>query len=143
MNLPQEIILKSEEDTKKFANDFAFSLKGDELIILKGDLGAGKTFFARQIIKFFCGMDTNVTSPTFNILQTYKAKNFTIYHYDLYRLRDGNELYELALEEAMQNNICLIEWPEIAMDILRLPMIEISLQAELDTDTRICKVKAY
>ncbi len=140
-NLEQNIILSSEQDSKKIAVNLAHNLRGNEIITFKGGLGAGKTFFARQIIQFFCGSEINVTSPTFSIVQIYQAKNFDIYHYDLYRLKDKNELYELALEEAMTNNLCLIEWPEIAADLLKSPIIEIALKLNLtDLNTRHCSI---
>src|ERR1044071_292189 len=122
------MILKSEEDTKSFAINLAKTLKAKDIVALYGDLGSGKTFIAREIIRYFCGADTIVSSPTFNILQTYETPNFTIYHYDLYRLKSPQELYELGIEEALNNNLCLIEWPEMVEPILPKPYIKVHLE---------------
>ncbi|MGL4226908.1 MAG: tRNA (adenosine(37)-N6)-threonylcarbamoyltransferase complex ATPase subunit type 1 TsaE, partial [Rickettsia sp.] len=103
------------------------------------DLGAGKTFFCREIIKYFCGEHTSIISPTFNLLQTYKAYNFTIYHYDLYRLKSPEEIYELGFEEALNGNLILIEWSEIIKHLLTPPLIEVNLEV-LDENKRLCSI---
>lgn len=136
--LQNQIILNSEEETKNFAKGFAQSLKQNNIVLLNGDLGAGKTFFCREIIKYFCGENTAITSPTFNILQIYKAPDFTIYHYDLYRLKSPDEIYELGFEEALNGNLLLIEWSEIIKYLLPSPIIEINLEV-LDNNKRLCK----
>jgi tRNA threonylcarbamoyl adenosine modification protein YjeE len=138
--LPREITyqLNSEADTNVLAGKLASELKAGDLVTLHGDLGAGKTFLAREIIRFLCGDETNVPSPTFNILQVYQAPNFKIYHYDLYRLKSHNDLYELGFEDALDGNLCLIEWPEIAAGILPSG-IEVHL--EIDGEARVCRVK--
>jgi tRNA threonylcarbamoyladenosine biosynthesis protein TsaE len=122
------MLIKNETDTKNFVQHFASNLKKNDIIALNGNLGAGKSFICREIIQYFCGAHTNVISPTFNILQTYDAPNFTIYHYDLYRLKSKSEIYELGFEEALNNNLCLIEWPEIIASILPSPYINISIE---------------
>ncbi|MGX6959961.1 MAG: tRNA (adenosine(37)-N6)-threonylcarbamoyltransferase complex ATPase subunit type 1 TsaE [Rickettsia endosymbiont of Pentastiridius leporinus] len=135
--IKNQIILNNEEETKSFAKLFAQGLKPNNIILLNGDLGAGKTFFCREIIKYFCGEKTQVSSPTFNILQTYKAPNFTIYHYDLYRLKSPEEIYELGLEEALNGNLALIEWSEIIRHLLPPPLIQVDLEV-LDDNKRLC-----
>ncbi|MCX4079198.1 tRNA (adenosine(37)-N6)-threonylcarbamoyltransferase complex ATPase subunit type 1 TsaE [Rickettsia rhipicephali] len=132
--------LNSEEETKKLAKLLAQSLKPNDIVLLNGDLGAGKTFFCREIIKYFCGENTSIISPTFNLLQTYKASNFTIYHYDLYRLKSPEEIYELGFEEALLNdNLILIEWSEIIKHLLTPPLIEVNLEV-LDNNKRLCSI---
>jgi len=166
--------LNSEEETKKLAKLLAQSLKPNDIVLLNGDLGAGKTFFCREIIKYFCGENTRIISPTFNLLQTYKASNFTIvnsdsfddrreerslytnrrddeqrsskrgsidyiYHYDLYRLKSPEEIYELGFEEALNGNLILIEWPEIIKHLLTPPLIEVNLEV-LDENKRLCSI---
>ena len=123
-----EIILSSELESKIFAHNLAKTLKKGDIITFTGDLGCGKTFLCREIIQYFCGTNINVVSPTFNLLQTYQAPNFTIYHFDLYRLKSQNELYELGIEDAFQNDICLIEWPQIIEAILPKPIIRLDLE---------------
>src|SRR4051812_39197924 len=115
---PQEFIVKSEDDTKNLAIKIAAQLKKGSIVTFSGDLGSGKTFFCRQMIKYLCGEETKVTSPTFNLLQIYQAQNFEIYHFDLYRLKRLDEVYELGIEEAFADRVCLIEWPEIISNII-------------------------
>lgn len=129
------MILDTEQDTMDFAKNLARTLKKQDIVALCGDLGTGKTLVARTIIRHFCGDNTVVTSPTFNILQTYEAPEFTIYHYDLYRLKVFNEIYELGFDDAF-NNLCIIEWPEIVEPILPKPYIKIELQ--IQGDSRSC-----
>lgn len=137
--LNNQTILNSEEETKNFASVFASTLKPNNIVLLNGNLGVGKTFFCREIIKYFCGENTAIISPTFNLLQTYKASHFTIYHYDLYRLKSPEEIYELGLEEALGSNLTLIEWSEVIKHLLPTPLIEVTLKL-LDDNKRSCKV---
>lgn len=130
------MILVTEHDTCNYALKFAQSLTSSSIVLLCGDLGAGKTFMAREIIKYFCNDNTIVTSPTFNILKIYEAKNFSIYHYDLYRIKNFNEIYELGIQEALGVHLCLIEWPEIIIPIIPKPYIKLELQSCLDG--RVC-----
>ncbi len=133
----QEFKLNNEEESGLLARKLAVSLRPGDVVTLHGDLGAGKTFFAREIIRFYCGDETVVASPTFNILQVYKAKDFFIYHYDLYRIKSVHELYELGFEEALNGNICLVEWSEVAKGILP-GSIEVHLT--IDGDGRACRI---
>jgi tRNA threonylcarbamoyladenosine biosynthesis protein TsaE len=133
------IILNNEQDSILLAESIAKNLQPSEIITFSGDLGCGKTFICREIIKYFCGEDTEVTSPTFNLVQIYKAQKCLIYHFDLYRLKYLEEIYELAIEDALQDNICLIEWPAIIEPILPRPLMKISLQI-IDNDQRSCKI---
>lgn len=130
------MIVKSTEESKQLARVLAASLNLYDVIAFIGDLGAGKSFFCREIIKFFCGKDTIVVSPTFNLLQTYQFTSGTIYHYDLHRLEHISELYELGFEDAF-NNITLIEWPQIATEVLPLHTIFITIDIIDDTTREI------
>lgn len=129
--------LRTTEDSCHLAQSLAKALQPSDIITFQGDLGCGKTFLCREIIRYFCGADTPVPSPTFNLLQVYKAKEFDIYHYDLYRLKSAEELFELGFDEALDKNVCLIEWPEIARGYLP-NAIEIKLRIE--DDVRICEI---
>jgi tRNA threonylcarbamoyladenosine biosynthesis protein TsaE len=100
------------EETAALALRFASHLKLGDVVLLKGDLGAGKSTFARALIQHLCGENTEVPSPTFTLVQTYETKAFPIWHFDFYRLKAPEEVYELGIEEAMHHGVCLIEWPE-------------------------------
>ncbi|MBN8512434.1 MAG: tRNA (adenosine(37)-N6)-threonylcarbamoyltransferase complex ATPase subunit type 1 TsaE [Rickettsiales bacterium] len=135
--MASEFISNSEQESINFAKEFATKLKPGNIVTFSGDLGSGKTFLCRQIIKELCGQNTNVISPTFNLLQTYELPQFTIYHFDLYRLRDINEIYELGIEEAFAGNLCLIEWPEIIRPILPKDVLNIEIEIASEQCRRI------
>jgi tRNA threonylcarbamoyladenosine biosynthesis protein TsaE len=122
------IILHNEQESIVFARNISKYLQSNQIVTFSGDLGSGKTFICREIIKQLCGDENNVISPTFNLLQTYQASNFMIYHFDLYRLKSLEEIYELGIEDALQGNLCLIEWAEIIEEILPKPITKIHLQ---------------
>lgn len=83
------------------------------MFLLVGDLGAGKTAFTRGFIQSFAGLNKEeVPSPTFTLVQTYDTEKGTIWHFDLYRLKDAEEVWELGFEDALSSGISLIEWPE-------------------------------
>lgn len=131
------MILINETQTREFASSIAKTLKVGDIILLSGDLGSGKTFIAREIIQNLAKTAIKVTSPTFNILQTYETASFIVYHYDLYRLKFSHELHELGIEEALNgSHICIIEWPEILLPLLPKPYIQIHL--EVIGTTRKC-----
>lgn len=110
----KEFITKTVEETRNWAKEFAKTLHAPVTIALHGDLGMGKSEIARTIIQTLRGQDTVVPSPTFTIVQSYDG----ISHFDLYRIEDKSELVEIGLPYAITNDITLIEWPEIANDIL-------------------------
>ncbi len=110
----QEFILENVEQMRDWAHRFAKNLNTPCVVALHGDLGMGKSEIARTIIQALRGADTVVPSPTFTIVQNYDG----ISHFDLYRIEDVDELVEVGLQHAMENDITLIEWPEIAEDIL-------------------------
>lgn len=101
------------EATVRFASKLASVLKSGDILALEGDLGSGKTVFARAVIQALCGEDIEVPSPTFNLLLTYdtREKGIPLYHYDLYRLEQPEEVLELDIEDAFEEGISLIEWP--------------------------------
>lgn len=112
--MKSEYDLKNIDETRAFAREFAHRLHAPCVVALHGDLGMGKSEIARAIIQELRGADTVVPSPTFTIVQNYDG----ISHFDLYRVMDKSELVEIGLEYAIQNDITLIEWPEIAADML-------------------------
>ena len=123
--------ITSPTQTIELANSISKTLGPGSIIALKGCLGSGKTFLARHIISNIMGRDMHVTSPTFQLLQIYQATDYEIYHYDLYRLNDRCEIFELGIEDAMNGkNICIIEWPEIIFDLLPQESLVIELGFE-------------
>lgn len=112
--MKSEYDLKNIDETRAFAREFAHRLHAPCVVALHGDLGMGKSEIARTIIQELRGADTVVPSPTFTIVQNYDG----ISHFDLYRVMDKSELVEIGLEYAIQNDITLIEWPEIATGML-------------------------
>lgn len=109
-----EYTLQNVEQMRAWAADFARSLRAPATVALHGDLGMGKSEIARAVIKTLRGADTVVPSPTFTIVQNYDG----ISHFDLYRIEDADELAEIGLQHAIDNDITLIEWPDIAAGML-------------------------
>lgn len=107
--------LQDTSDTDWAAKCFAETMTAGDTVLLQGSVGAGKTDFARRFIQTrqseFDSIE-DVPSPTFTLVQTYPVGSIEIWHADLYRLCDIDELYELGLETAFETAICLIEWPE-------------------------------
>ena len=100
-----------QEDTETLAKSLSKISKPSDVWALFGTLGVGKSVLSRAFIKNLTET-TEVPSPTFTLVQVYETENFDIYHYDLYRLKSPEEIWELNIEEAMYNGVCLIEWPE-------------------------------
>lgn len=114
----KEIISHSEQETNALARDWSQRLISGNVLFLEGDLGAGKSVFARALIRALTGDDElSVPSPTFTILQQYETPDFPIWHYDLYRLKDPAELEELSWDDALSEGIVIIEWPERLYDM--------------------------
>lgn len=107
---------------------------------LKGDLGAGKTEFARGFIRALSG-DVAVASPTFNLVKIYETPGFPIWHFDLYRLKNAAELEELGLSEALIQAVSLIEWPEIAEGMLPRERVEVEIKDEGE-GARVVRVRS-
>lgn len=102
-------IAKNIEDTDTLADKIASQLKGGDIILLNGDLGAGKTTFTKGLAKAL-GVNDVVTSPTFTFMKEYSGR-LPLYHFDMYRVEDEDELYELGLNEYLyMQGVCVIEW---------------------------------
>lgn len=104
--------LSSEEDTTKLAEKFSTILKIGDVLLLSGPIGAGKSFFSRALIRKRTDYHGDIPSPTFTLVQTYPHAAGDIWHCDLYRLTDPDEAIELGLDDAFDEAICLIEWPD-------------------------------
>ena len=128
-----KFISKSEQDTINFAENFANQLHKKDIIVLSGDLGSGKTKFVQGILKHF-GLENEISSPTFTIVNEYNTSTCPIYHFDVYRLADIDEFYAMGGEEYFENGICLIEWGEIIKDALPSNYIKITFSKNDDND---------
>lgn len=125
---PLTIHLADEDATTRLGADLAAAAKVGDVFALSGDLGAGKTTFARGFVRALAndaGLD--VPSPTFTLVQSY-AGRIPAHHYDLYRLPDGSDLDELGFDEAIADGVALVEWPERALDALPAARIDIVLR---------------
>ena len=108
----------SLENLNEFAKNLVEDFKKFKIITLSGDLGAGKTRFTKALGKAIRINPDYISSPTFNILNIYDSEIGEIYHFDLYRLEDKAEIYNIGLEDALDEQYCIIEWPEIAKSLL-------------------------
>jgi len=123
-------ISKSEKETLKYAAQFAQSLKQGDIVALHGTLGTGKTVFSKGIIQALCHTNTDVPSPTFTIVQSYDSEKGPLYHFDFYRLKSPEEGYEIGIEDAFTDGICLIEWPEKIGSLLPQKHIDVFLSIQ-------------
>lgn len=104
-------ISHNEAETAEIAAKLAKMTKQGDIWALSGTLGMGKSVFARAFIQTLSDAE-EVPSPTFTLVQTYRTPLFDIYHYDLYRLKEASEIFELGVEEAFYEGVSLVEWPE-------------------------------
>tara|TARA_Y100000589_G_scaffold114068_1_gene108343 strand:- start:1286 stop:1750 length:465 start_codon:yes stop_codon:yes gene_type:complete len=99
-------------ETEELASALKENLQNGDIILLKGEIGAGKSLFARSLIQSTMDQVEEVPSPTFTIVQTYETKLGSIWHADLYRLTDQSEIFELGLIDAFVSEIVIVEWPD-------------------------------
>ena len=133
-----------EETTKELAKTFSNYLTGGEVIFLYGEMGVGKTTFVKYLINGFQKKNnlevTEVTSPTFNLLNEYQINQMKINHYDLFRLKSSDEIKGLDLFDDIKDTVTIIEWPQI---INKKPknLIELIFEYEKDHKTRSAQIK--
>ena len=118
-------ISNNEQETINFAENFAENLRHGNIVVLTGELGCGKTKFVQGVLKHF-GLEKEISSPTFTIVNEYIGKDINIYHFDVYRLADSDEFYAMGGDEYFSSGICLIEWGEMIEDILPKPYTKIT-----------------
>ncbi|QIE46176.1 tRNA (adenosine(37)-N6)-threonylcarbamoyltransferase complex ATPase subunit type 1 TsaE [Pseudohalocynthiibacter aestuariivivens] len=115
--------------TSAIARRLGPRLGAGDVILLSGDVGAGKTHFARSMILSLLDQPEDVPSPTYTLVQTYPGKQAEIWHADLYRLSSAGEVIELGLTQAMEEAICLIEWPDRLADLAPESALHLTLSA--------------
>lgn len=135
-----EYMSHSSDETMNFAQNLASKLGIGDVIVLNGDLGSGKTKFTEGILKYF-GLDNEISSPTFTIVNEYNSKDFNIYHFDVYRFADSSEFYAIGGEDYFSQGLCIIEWGTIIKDALPDNYIEINFEkSDENDDYRLLKI---
>lgn len=109
--------LSTPEETAALARKIAALLRPGDVLLLEGEIGAGKTHFARSLIQSLLSTPEDIPSPTFTLVQTYDGPDCEIWHADLYRLTSPDEVVELGLTDAFEDSICLVEWPDRLADL--------------------------
>ncbi|MDC7676857.1 tRNA (adenosine(37)-N6)-threonylcarbamoyltransferase complex ATPase subunit type 1 TsaE [Asticcacaulis machinosus] len=130
--IAETVWLKDAAATEALGARIGQTLKAGDIIYLTGDLGAGKSCLARGLIRSRTKPDQDVPSPTFTLVQTYEAEGVDIAHFDLYRLTDPEEVYEIGLFELAEDHACLIEWPQRLGHLGFEDYLEIHLEAGQD-----------
>lgn len=142
MNL-LKIVSSNLNDTLSFGKKLASKLSNGDLVVLSGELGSGKTKLTEGILSYF-NLENEISSPTFTIVNEYIKNDINIYHFDVYRLEDSSEFYEIGGDEYFDKGICLVEWGEIIQDALPKDYIHIQFErAENNENLRILNITSY
>ncbi len=139
--IDKQLIVNSEDETKKLAKEYAAGLTSGDVVVLNGNLGTGKTFFIREAVKYF--RVEAVSSPTFALVNEYEGKT-KIYHFDFYRINRIEELYDIGFEDYLNDEeaIIFIEWGNLFEDILPRRRKEINITAG-EEEQRTFEFKEY
>lgn len=136
-------ISNSENETKEFAKTLASKLQKGDIVVLTGDLGSGKTKFTEGFLSYF-GLENEISSPTFTIVNEYHSPQIAICHFDVYRLNDIDEFYAIGGEEYFDKGICIIEWGEIIENALPTDYIKISFSRnQAEENKRILSIETF
>ena len=131
----------NSNETMDIAFNLASKLHIGDVVVLTGELGSGKTKFTEGFLRYF-GLDKEISSPTFNIVNEYVKDDIKIYHFDVYRLEDVSEFYAIGGDEYFTSGICIIEWGELIEEALPEHCIRISFEKDQhDENVRILKFK--
>ena len=140
------VALENEQATLRLAVDIAAALEPGDLLTLSGDLGAGKTAFARALIRTLAGNpEIAVPSPTFTLMQTYDLPRFPLVHADLYRLEGPGELAELGFDDLPKDAVVLLEWPDRAAGLLPPDRLDVAftLAPQFGPEHRNARITGY
>ena len=139
MEIKRELIIKNEKETESVGRALAEELKAGDVLALIGDLGTGKTALTRYIAKGL-GIDERITSPTFTIVKEYKDGRLPLYHFDVYRVSEADELFNIGIEEYFfGSGVCIVEWADMILDILPENTKFIYLEYGKDEGERVYK----
>ncbi len=132
MDFPFEKIITTEKETEQIARQFANALSPGDVVLLEGNLGSGKTFFVKALLKNF-GV-SNANSPTFAIVNEYSNGELKFYHFDFYRINKEYELYDIGIEDYIsdENAITFIEWADLFPNAV--PKADYKIKIELSRD---------
>ena len=122
--------------TRDLADAVAPLLQPGDVLTLEGSIGVGKTTFVRSLLKAL-GCSEEVPSPTFNLALTYEVNCLTIWHFDLFRIEHLSDVYELGVEDALENGVCLIEWPKIMTSLLPTEHLEMKFFYQEEYSRRV------
>lgn len=137
-----EIILKSLEETEKFGIKLGKFLQKGDILCLNGELGAGKTTMTKSI-GIGLGVEEYITSPTFSLINQYNGR-LPVYHFDVYRLENVDELFDLGFDEYFYGNgVCIIEWADKIERMLPKERIVIHIENGNDKDIRILRISGF
>ena len=140
-----KIDITSEKSTRELAEKLTSYFRGGEYVFLYGEMGVGKTTFVKYFINKFLTDEklelTEVTSPTFNLLNEYETKNFTIKHYDLFRIKNSLEIKNLDIFDMNNQTITLVEWPQILDNNTNLKSINLFFAYENELKNRTVHIK--
>lgn len=134
------MILADEAATARLGEAIARVLQVGDVVCLSGPLGAGKSTLARALIRALTTPDEDVPSPTFTLVQFYEGPRLKVAHFDLYRLTDPDEAYELGLDEALDEGAALIEWPERLQGRLQGDRLDIEIALADDANGRRVRI---
>ena len=124
----KKIVIKNEEETKKFGEKLCEKLTAGSIVALTGDLGTGKTTLTKAIAAGL-GVTDVITSPTFNIIKQYDNGRLPLYHFDVYRIGDVDEMYEIGYEEYFfGDGVCVIEWADLIEEIIPDDAVRIEIE---------------
>lgn len=129
----EEIISNSPEETLEIGKKIAKNFKKGDVIVLTGDLGSGKTKLTEGILTYF-GLEKEISSPTFTIVNEYYTENLNIYHFDVYRLEEEEEFSAIGGEEYFEKGASIIEWGEMIEDALPKEYIKINFSRDLSNE---------
>lgn len=136
--MEKQFTADSITDLKRVSEHLKEAIKQEKIVLFSGEMGAGKTTLVKALCKHL-GVEDEVSSPTFSLVNEYESKVGSVYHFDLYRIQSEEELYDIGYEDYFFSGyLCLVEWPEMASGII--PENHISVKIRVENDQRIITV---